>query len=110
MNGVSSQVETMLAVATNGWCAFRSISVEGGGRSKGIDMRCVLEVFMEGQSPVLSTEQEDTVNDAVRGAAHRLEPVTERQLGRLSRVTPTALPFGVAGPARDLTERRDQRG
>lgn len=51
------------------------------------DIRCVMEALIDGQSPAVATQHADTVDEAVRGAAHRPERVIESQLGRVSNDT-----------------------
>lgn len=60
---------------------------ESAGRSTQDDLRCVIEAFPEGQSPAVASHHADTVDEAVRGAAHRLDRVLESQLARLSNDT-----------------------
>lgn len=63
------------------------LSDESAGRATQNDLRCVIEAFLEGQSPAVASDHVDTVDQAVRGAAHRLDRVLESQLARLSNDT-----------------------
>ncbi|MEP6800282.1 MAG: HPF/RaiA family ribosome-associated protein [Lapillicoccus sp.] len=85
---VVSEVETVLARYDDRVKQVEVHLADGSaGRSTENDIRCVMEATLEGQSPAIATEHADTVDEAVRGAAHRLERVVESQLGRLSNDT-----------------------
>jgi len=60
---------------------------ESAGRVTENDIRCVMEAFVEGRSPAVASDHADTVDEAVRGAAHRLDRVLASQLARLSNDT-----------------------
>jgi len=51
-----------------------------GGRDK----RCVIEARLEGMQPVAATDQSEHVEQAVNGAADKLERLLDHELGRLS--------------------------
>jgi len=47
------------------------------------DKRCMMEVRLAGRQPTAVTHQAATVDEALRGAADKLERVIEKTLGRL---------------------------
>lgn len=51
-----------------------------GGRDK----RCVMEARLEGMQPVAVTDQAENMEQAVNGAADKLEKLLDHELGRLS--------------------------
>jgi len=50
----------------------------------GIDKRCVMEARLEGMQPVAVTDQAENMEQAVNGAAEKLEKLLDHELGRLS--------------------------
>lgn len=50
----------------------------------GSDKRCVMEVRLEGMKPVAVKDQADHIEQAVTGAADKLEKMLDHTLGRLS--------------------------
>ncbi len=85
---VSSEVETVLApYGARLTLVEVHLADESGGRDTQHDLSCFLEGFVEGQSPVVATHHADTVDNAVSGAAHKLEHVLESRLGRASSQT-----------------------
>jgi len=56
---------------------------ESAGSSTVADMRCTMEARPAGQQPVAVTHHADTLNEACRGAAHKLQAVLESKFGRL---------------------------
>ena len=60
------------------------LSDENSGKKGGQDdMRCVLEARLEGRQPIAVTHQAATVDQAVDGAADKLNSLIESTLGRL---------------------------
>lgn len=59
------------------------MSDENGDKSGNNDMRCVMEARLEGRQPVAVTDQAETLDQAVDGAAHKLARLIESTLGRL---------------------------
>jgi ribosomal subunit interface protein len=51
-----------------------------GGRDK----RCVMEARLEGMPPVAVTDQAENMEQAVNGAADKLEKLLDHELGRLN--------------------------
>ncbi len=51
---------------------------------KGDDKRCVIEVRPNGLDPVVTTDQSDTVDKAVRSAIHKMLSLLESTFGKLS--------------------------
>ena len=59
------------------------LSDENGDKSGKNDMRCVMEARLDGRQPVAVTEQAETLEQAVDGAADKLARLIESTLGRL---------------------------
>ncbi len=55
-------------------------SDKGGGR----DMRCMMEARIEGHQPVAVTDEAETIDQAMVGAADKLKSILDHTLGRLS--------------------------
>jgi hypothetical protein len=56
---------------------------ESAGRSSGADMRCTMEARPAGQQPVAVTHHADTLDEAWRGAAQKLQKLLATKFGRL---------------------------
>jgi len=56
---------------------------ESAGSSTVADMRCTMEARPAGQQPVAVSHHADTVDEACRGAAQKLQTVLETKFGRL---------------------------
>lgn len=56
---------------------------ESAGRSSGVDLRCTMEARPAGQQPVAVTHHADTLEEAYRGAAQKLQKLLARKFGRL---------------------------
>ncbi len=50
----------------------------------GADKRCMMEARLEGMEPVAVTDQAENMEQAVNGAADKLEKMLKHTLGRLS--------------------------
>jgi ribosome-associated translation inhibitor RaiA len=59
------------------------LSDANGSKAGQQDQRCVLEARLEGRQPVAVTNQADTVDQALQGAAQKLARVLDGTLGRL---------------------------
>ncbi len=59
------------------------ISDENGAKSGGNDKRCMMEARLEHRRPTSVTNHATTVDDAVSGAADKLQRSLESTLGRL---------------------------
>ena len=60
------------------------ISDENSDKKDGYnDMRCMIEVRLEGRQPIAVTHQAATLDEAVDGAADKLANLIESTLGRL---------------------------
>lgn len=59
------------------------LSDENGPRTRGNDKKCVMEARPAGMQPVAVTEMAATVDQAVDGAAEKLERLLESTFGRL---------------------------
>jgi len=60
------------------------LSDENSSHKGGSDKRCVMEARLEGMQPVAVTDQADHIEQAVNGAADKLERLLNHELGRLS--------------------------
>jgi hypothetical protein len=56
---------------------------ESAGTSSVADMRCTIEARPAGQQPVAVTHHADTLVEACRGAAKKLQKLLESRFGRL---------------------------
>ncbi len=56
---------------------------ENAAKSGAADKRCTLEARPAGQPPVAVTNHAATLDEACRGALHKLENLLERRFGRL---------------------------
>jgi hypothetical protein len=54
------------------------------GERTGNDKRCVIEVRPNGLNPVVTTDQADTVDKAVRSAIHKMVSLLDSNFGKLS--------------------------
>jgi ribosome-associated translation inhibitor RaiA len=52
-------------------------------KSDGIDMRCVMEARLSGMRPIVVTADGSSLEQALHGAANKLEKTLKRTLGRL---------------------------
>lgn len=59
------------------------LSDENSHKNGPDDKRCVMEARLEGRKPEAVTHQAESLDQAVRGAAGKLERVIESTLGRL---------------------------
>jgi ribosome-associated translation inhibitor RaiA len=59
------------------------LSDEIGHKSSQNDKRCVMEARLEGRQPIAVTHQASTLDQAVDGAADKLNRLIEHSLGRL---------------------------
>ena len=57
------------------------LSDENGAKPGRRDQRCTLEARLEGRQPLAITHDADTLEEAVDGAAEKLNHVIERTLG-----------------------------
>ncbi|MGC4097520.1 MAG: HPF/RaiA family ribosome-associated protein [Nitrospira sp.] len=60
------------------------LSDTNGHKTKGDDIRCVLEARLAGLQPIAVSHQASTVELALSGAADKLERSIEHTLGRLN--------------------------
>ena len=56
---------------------------ENGPKAGADDIRCAMEVRLEGLKPAGVTHNASEIEDAVSGAAHKLQRVIEHALGRI---------------------------
>jgi ribosomal subunit interface protein len=59
------------------------LSDENSSHKGGTDKRCVMEARLEGMQPVVVTDEAETMDEAVNGAADKLEKLLDHELGRL---------------------------
>ncbi len=78
------------------------LSDENAGKSGPKDQRCMLEARLEGRQPVAVTDQAETLQQAVHGAAQKLVRLLDSTLGRLNehRQKTSGLPVPGREPAR----------
>ena len=60
------------------------LSDENGAAKGGFDMRCVMEARVNGRPPTAVTATAPAVDEAIVGAAEKLERAIESMLGRLN--------------------------
>ena len=60
------------------------LSDENSAAKGGFDMRCVMEARVNGQRPTAVTATAATLDEAIAGAAEKLERAIENMLGRLN--------------------------
>lgn len=80
------------------------LSDENGGKQGQKDQRCMLEARFEGRQPVAVTEHAATLEQAVHGAALKLERLLDSTIGRLNEHRDKA-----SGPGMSGTEVPEQR-
>lgn len=80
------------------------LSDENGGKQGQKDQRCMLEARFEGRQPVAVTEHAATLDQAVHGAALKLERLLDSTLGRLNEHRDKA-----SGPGMSGTDAPEQR-
>jgi len=79
------------------------LSDENGAKSGQRDQRCMLEARLEGRQPVAVTDHAATLEQAVHGAAQKLERLLDSTLGRLHdhRGKASGVPLSGTEPALD---------
>jgi ribosome-associated translation inhibitor RaiA len=87
-DGLSTEVEAVVASAVGRFADRisrvqvhlddQNSSAKGGGNDK----RCMMEARIDGAAPVAVTELAGTLEQALNGAADKLERTIEHQLGR----------------------------
>lgn len=60
------------------------LSDENGKKTGGRDKRCMMEARLEGQQPIAVTDESDSLDAAIAGAADKLKSSLDNTLGRLS--------------------------
>lgn len=58
------------------------LSDASAGRHTDGDQECLIQALLPGQEPAVASGRADSLDGAVRGAAHKLERVLEGRLGR----------------------------
>lgn len=57
---------------------------ENGNKHGPADKRCMMEARLERRQPTAVTHHAETLDQAVRGAAHKLERALDSEVGRLA--------------------------
>lgn len=60
------------------------LSDENGKKAGGRDKRCMMEARLEGHQPIAVTDESDSLDVAIAGAADKLMSALDHTLGRLS--------------------------
>jgi len=60
------------------------LSDENGEKSGGRDKRCMMEARLEGRQPIAVTDESDSLDGAITGAADKLKCSLDHTLGRLT--------------------------
>ncbi|BBY32848.1 hypothetical protein BST33_05210 [Mycolicibacter minnesotensis] len=81
--GIENEVRDILAhVADRLTRVEVHLSDESAGRSSGEDKRCMVEARPAGRAPVAVTDHAGTVDEALRGALHKLKRLLESDPAR----------------------------
>jgi len=60
------------------------LSDENGDKGGGHDKRCMMEARLEGHQPIAASDEAETIDQAIAGAAEKLKHSLDHTLGRLS--------------------------
>jgi ribosome-associated translation inhibitor RaiA len=60
------------------------LSDENGQKTGGLDKRCLMEARLEGHQPIAVTNEAETIDEAIAGAADKLKRSITHTLGRLN--------------------------
>ena len=60
------------------------LSDENGEKTGGRDKRCMMEARLEGRQPIAVTDESDTLDEAISGAADKLKSSLDTILGRMT--------------------------
>ncbi|HUG12010.1 MAG TPA: HPF/RaiA family ribosome-associated protein [Opitutaceae bacterium] len=60
------------------------LSDENGEKTGGLDKRCMMEARMGGRQPIAVTDESDSLDGAIAGAADKLKASLDSILGRLT--------------------------
>jgi len=60
------------------------LSDQNGNKTGGRDKRCMMEARLEGHQPIAVTEEADSLDGAITGAAAKLKGSLDRTLGRMN--------------------------
>ncbi|NCF89335.1 MAG: HPF/RaiA family ribosome-associated protein [Verrucomicrobiaceae bacterium] len=60
------------------------LSDENGAKTGGSDKRCMLEARLEGHQPIAVTDEADSIDEAIAGAADKLKRSLDDTLNRLN--------------------------
>jgi ribosome-associated translation inhibitor RaiA len=61
------------------------LSDENGNKTGGRDKRCLMEARLEGHQPIAVTDEADSLDEAIAGAADKLKRALDHTLNRLNR-------------------------
>jgi hypothetical protein len=81
---VAAEVEAVLAAHSGDLTLVDvHLSDQSAGRDTGDDQRCLIEAVLSGQEPAIASHDAGSLDEAVSGAAHRLDRVLTSRLGGL---------------------------
>lgn len=60
------------------------LSDQNGNKTGGRDMRCMMEARLEGHQPIAVTDESDSLDEAIAGAAEKLKRSLDHTLGRIN--------------------------
>jgi ribosome-associated translation inhibitor RaiA len=60
------------------------LSDENGKKTGGRDKRCMMEARLEGHQPIAVTDESDSLDEAIAGAAEKLKRLLDHTLSRLN--------------------------
>jgi len=60
------------------------LSDQNGNKTGGRDKRCMMEARLEGHQPIAVTEESDSLDEAIAGAADKLKRSLDHTLSRLN--------------------------
>jgi ribosome-associated translation inhibitor RaiA len=60
------------------------LSDQNGNKTGGRDKRCMMEARLEGHQPIAVTDESDSLDEAIAGAAHKLKQSLDHTLSRLN--------------------------
>jgi ribosome-associated translation inhibitor RaiA len=83
------------------------LSDENGEKTGGRDKRCMMEARLEGHQPIAVTDEADSLDGAIVGAADKLKSSVDHTLSRLNHVSRSR--NGAANERADGTDARIPR-
>ncbi len=90
VDGVEAEVRSVLGHLADRVTRLEvHLSDQSAGRSTGADKRCLLEARPAGSAPVAVTAQADTIDGALREAAHKLKTLLGKETADTRRTRDT---------------------